>query len=398
MIRSNVVGDVDTFRLVMIAHSREGDMAGVASILKRMWNVDIADPDFTSKPVRQIYRSAPLYPDEELLATLAHIFGTNNQMAMALALVNHFSEGYGIPVSEAVWGELFQRAFVLASPRRGKAKYSGNAVGHIPLASLERIFDTMTSPPYNVRPTFQQLEMLFTTYRHRRLLSKMLETMNRGAEHLDAQRLVLQAAEMSLRLAEREQRLRGNSWADATVKQQRAEFERQLFVERYCSSKVQRWVYHVIHRTQDLTDTRSSGWAWRGLPLFLEAWRRRCPEVIQYSIPTGHVTMLLQRPLVDEPRLAEKREKKRRMAAVVATSMVETGSLRRLRRVDFLKLLSNRPQRLREQLISSYRRNRERDMPNRLKRQFAIGNGAPSSKAAGKGPGGPTQITRRVAG
>jgi hypothetical protein len=111
-VESEVPGNEETFCLMITAMGREGDLDSIANILKRVWQIDVEAllaADETSVPSARSYpEDSPFYPSNKLLFTLAHAYGTNNNIPLALQLVDYVSNQYSLPIPIEVWNELFQ--------------------------------------------------------------------------------------------------------------------------------------------------------------------------------------------------------------------------------------------------------------------------------------------------
>ena len=78
MIEKGIMADSRAFCLLMTALAKEGDLAGVKSILKQAWDVDADKPvDVDEDPRRPngLSRQSPLFPDDRVLWTIANILG-----------------------------------------------------------------------------------------------------------------------------------------------------------------------------------------------------------------------------------------------------------------------------------------------------------------------------------
>ena len=183
MVNRGIMADAKTFGLLMIGLSREGDMTGVNSVLKRVWDVavdSVVQQDQDPKKPASLARESPLYPTSDTLHTVAHIFGSNNELGTALRVVDYISRRYSITIGPRVWDELFEWAYVLSTPRYGVRKEDGASSGQLPLKSIERLWDTMVSPPYNVRPNMRMHNYYCVNLWHRQMLDEMLRIMRAG--------------------------------------------------------------------------------------------------------------------------------------------------------------------------------------------------------------------------
>ena len=181
MVKQGIVPDVDSFRHIMTAMGRLGDIRNVKSVLHKVWNVDvdtIYDPtDGSPVPSQPLSRTSPLYPTKDLLFTIAHIFGSNNDIPLALRIVDIFSRRYEIEISNEVWEQLFEWTYVLSTRRYGREKTPGNLQGQLPLKSVENLWTTMVSEPYNTTPTMPMWNYRIKSFFRRGNLEDMIQSM-----------------------------------------------------------------------------------------------------------------------------------------------------------------------------------------------------------------------------
>ncbi|EEH10001.1 conserved hypothetical protein [Histoplasma capsulatum G186AR] len=184
MVSSGQKPDEATYVNVMIASSREGHIVAVENVLKTVWNIDVEliltreDPA-NIPPVTQFNPTDPLHPTSRILYAVSHIFGSNNDLSTALRLVDFISTHYKIPIPDSVWLELIEWAYVLSVKRWGP-RAEENSVGKVPKETVKRLFDTMTSSPYNVKPTLPLYDMLISTSWSRCNLDDTLKYMREG--------------------------------------------------------------------------------------------------------------------------------------------------------------------------------------------------------------------------
>ncbi|KAL2357408.1 mitochondrial ATPase expression-domain-containing protein [Cryomyces antarcticus] len=198
MLSREIVADETTMRYVMLAMAREGDIDTVKTLLKRVWNIDAdavmknaSEPDL--KTIQKVPSHSPLYPNGRLLYDIAHMFGSNNDIPAALRLVDYVSRLYSIKISQAAWSQLHEWTFVLASSRTGQngdpTMRIGNATGQLPKASVLSLWQTFTSPPYNIRPTMPMYNQLIKNLWSRQSYARMLPYIDQGVQlHLASNR------------------------------------------------------------------------------------------------------------------------------------------------------------------------------------------------------------------
>ncbi|KAL9121032.1 MAG: hypothetical protein Q9187_002418, partial [Circinaria calcarea] len=184
MVKRGTTADATTFSMLIVAMGREGDMAGVRSILRKVWDIDVDaileldDDSFITN--NQPSRQSPSYPTQHLLFTLAHVFGSNNELPAALRIIDYISRKYSVEIDNETWAQLFEWTFVLSTPRYKGRKSDGAQLGQLPLASVENLWNTMTSEPYNVKPTMPMYNRRIRNLWKRQMLDPMLEAMRAG--------------------------------------------------------------------------------------------------------------------------------------------------------------------------------------------------------------------------
>lgn len=156
LVAQGLAGDEVTFTNLMTAMGRENDIAGAKSILKSVYNVDVdlllaIDEEELETPT--FYEEdSPLRPSSRLLFTVAHVFGSNNEIAIAFKLVDFISRNYNLEIPFDVWVQLYEWAFVLQLKRMGVQRRQGLDIGKIPPEVLDNLWDVMTDEPHNVEP------------------------------------------------------------------------------------------------------------------------------------------------------------------------------------------------------------------------------------------------------
>ena len=183
MIARSVRPDGKTYGLLMTAYSREGDLQAVKSILKSVWDVDVdaimkSEDDFMSPAA--VHADSPLHPTSDLLCTIAHIFGSNSELAVAMRIVDHISRKFSIAIDRETWRELLEWAFALSKSRSKQARDYGLHVGQLPPSSVERLWKIMTSPPYNIKPTIAMIDRIVRSFSRRHQADQMIHNMRAG--------------------------------------------------------------------------------------------------------------------------------------------------------------------------------------------------------------------------
>lgn len=159
MVHQGLVGDTKTFTLLMLAFSREGDLEGVNSILKKVWGIDgdvIMQMELDPVMTVHIPIDSPVYPTTDLLFAVAHVYGSNHDVPKAMRVVDYVSRRFELDIPTQVWAELLEWTFVLSSPRsRANQHFSDFGRGWLPKESVESLWDTLVQRPYNCEPTWR---------------------------------------------------------------------------------------------------------------------------------------------------------------------------------------------------------------------------------------------------
>lgn len=290
MVESGVPGNEETFCLMMVAMAREGDLSGISTVLRRVWDIDVEallkEDESKVPPPRSLPVDSPFYPSEQILFTLAHVYGINNTVPTALRLVDYVSRQYDIQIPGNVWNELLEWTFVLAadrSIRNTETNDEGFKIGKLPPASVSHLWNTMTSEPYNVKPTMEMYNRLITNLIHRSRFREAEQRMEEAyranlkyVRELSRQVLVYQSTAAHNPIAP--QRAQAVNLAHLRVRRNR------LYIRR--------WVRHWIRlgsKAAVWKDTSGTFTA-QHLPDFLERWKSFLPVRVKYWIAGGEVS------------------------------------------------------------------------------------------------------------
>ena len=294
MVGKGIVADEKTFCLLMTAMAREGDLVGPKSVLRKVWDVDVdsllSRDDSAVQSAGIPPTTSPVYPSKGLLFTIAHIFGTNNDIPTALRVVDHVSRKYSLEITREVWAQLLEWTFVLASRRYGDRKSDGAQLGQLPVQSVENLWNTMVSEPYNVQPTTPMYNRLIRNLWSRDMIDQMLSNMRMGLQVWLSKRGQLESYLWRLR-------------QDEAGKDNTAQFPRsteampkevrllQLYEARDFAM-IRRWVRLLFagRRWNYDGDTTRLTWELRGLPNAMGEWSRfKPPKGFAYGMYAGRL-------------------------------------------------------------------------------------------------------------
>ncbi|CZR65020.1 uncharacterized protein PAC_14920 [Phialocephala subalpina] len=291
MVKFGVTGNEETFCLLIIALSREADLDGIAAILRRVWNIDvdsIMTKEESSIPPPTAYsQRSPFFPSNYLLYSIAHAYGSNNDISTALRLLDYVSRHYSITIPLNVWNEILQWTALLAvkkMPVRKKGeevKETGRETGQLPAEAVSNLWQTMTSEPYNVKPTIQMYNRLMTNLAHRQRFGEMQRRMEDARTVLKKEVRILGRKEAAF-VATQE---RGK---DSLVEARARDLIYARFRVWRNRQYVKRWLRMLITRgSKNLSyDDR---WSQQNFPNIVRDWVVFLPNPVKYKTSSGHV-------------------------------------------------------------------------------------------------------------
>ena len=285
MVHAGVPGDEETFCLMIMGFAREGDTNNVGLTLRRVWGVDVGAllaPDQSDvQPVKHYAPSSPFHPSAKLLHTISHAYSINNDLPTALRVVDYVSRQYKLNIPTPVWSELLEWAFILSKRRYGgRVERDGTSIGQLPQTAVSNIWNTMTSPPYNIKPTMQMYDKFIISLIRRQCFGEaktvMLEARRQHIQHVRdlSRHHVLMKTTLTGGHPVSESRMRDLQFLRMRVLRNRA--------------YIKRWVRLLITRAS-LSLKYNSNWSAHDLPELLKEWNLFVPRRVDYPIATGQV-------------------------------------------------------------------------------------------------------------
>ncbi|MCJ1482599.1 hypothetical protein MMC06_002765 [Schaereria dolodes] len=301
MVKKGVTANVDTYIMLIIAMGRDGDLAGVKSILERVWDIQvdaILEQDDRPNAGHKMSPASPTYPNDELLFAIAHIFGTNNDIPDALRLIDFVSRKYSIKISMKTWAQLLEWTFVLSSRRYKSRKHDGAQLGQLPLQSVESLWNTMISEPYNIKPTIPMYNRYVRTSWKRQMLNSMLDKMRAGVQlHLrfkERQKIATNSREKSAISTREKIAITAGAHSATGAQSEYARRKREIEYLEQCRDFfiISRWFRLLLAGRKWAV---GSSWERSGVPnAIAEFWIYRPREGIEYSTSVGRVELSLQ--------------------------------------------------------------------------------------------------------
>lgn len=298
MLKDGAIADEESFRNVIIATAREGDMATVKAILRRIWDVDVdslqaSKPAATVTTTKPLNENSPLAPNSKTLFALAYAFGINNDVPAGLRVVGDMAQRYNLSIDLNVWEQLFEWTFVLASmsTRTGvKAQTDGSRTGQLPRSTALTLWESMTGAPYFVQPTMGMYNHLIKNLQDRAWPREIYAKMLEGRELSLANQA---AARRALRVLERA--VKGDNSTGKSLETLRRKWEHADLVRKRDIVYCKRWLRLFLStlRQFNRSDT-SQDWALRETPRILWEWRAWAPTVVKYDVTGGVVELQIR--------------------------------------------------------------------------------------------------------
>ena len=126
-------------------------------------HITIVDPEKNIHIVPRTRQTRMRFrPTILLMETVAQAYGLNGEIAIAVEVVDYISRTFEIPVPLKVWQSLLEWTHVSSTAPFSTAwkKVNMDTTKVPPPGAIEILWSTMTAPPYNVRPGFDQYIVL----------------------------------------------------------------------------------------------------------------------------------------------------------------------------------------------------------------------------------------------
>ncbi|KAF7186540.1 hypothetical protein HII31_12098 [Pseudocercospora fuligena] len=300
MLANGILADEESFRILITACAREGDVDTVKSILRKVWRIDV-DGIMEGKNEEEMIprrygESSSLRPSPHLLFALAHCFGINNDIPTALRVVDFVARHYNLPITMETWSQLFELTFTLSLKRAEvtEGPYKGEDIGSLPTNSPEKLWQTMTGAPYLVQPTLGMYNSLIKSRSRHRIIEGVVEKMREAFELVHEQREQARQAQKHLnQLVAKE--ASGQDLYHESVEHARQEWESLEIIRRRNVFWARRWIrlllatYQYGYRSDHHFDRSAEL-----LPALLWDYRYWSPRVVSYETPTGVVEFELR--------------------------------------------------------------------------------------------------------
>lgn len=147
----------------MVGFARSDNRQGILNhILRDSYGVEVDDENQTITGGLDLPADSPIYPTESLQNAIVEAFCVMGDVSLAMQLVDFISRRYSIPISPKVWSNLLSWTFVCASKSNkvyNRIWTSPNAsAGPVRVSDVLHVWKLMTSPPYNIKPSFEDMD------------------------------------------------------------------------------------------------------------------------------------------------------------------------------------------------------------------------------------------------
>lgn len=304
MIGEGTMADTTAFCHLMTALAREGDLDGVKSILRKIWDVD-ADATSEADNERQnktlIPKDSSVYPNQALLFVIAHVFGSNNDVPTAVRLVDQFSRQFKVSIPYIAWSELLEWAFVLSTRRYNINDVRGVELGRLPLDSVHSLWDVMTSKPYCIQPGIEMYDLMIRSMWRRLRIDFMLQFVTKGVKiaqkHFQQHRNLVRMKDYLER-----KRPYGADAKDLAYYKRHIEVAHRRRFQSFVT--VHKWFRLLLSKRRWIKDRYDylTIWERQGIPNVIKAlWQYRAARGVRYSASTGfiHLKKTWEAPKLD---------------------------------------------------------------------------------------------------
>lgn len=280
----------ETMCHMMTIFAREGDMDGVKQIFEATWGVNIYK--FLALGEEGIGRDfdhdSPVRPTVRLLETIAHVFGTNQDIPLALRLMDFISRRYNLDIPLAAWEELIERTYTLSTYKKADRSHSTSEEHPrkpLPQTSVYSLWKTMTAPPYNVQPNMPMYDKVIRSLIAKQRFGKAEELMEEGRvvhkSNVKSHRKALKSSAFQIANP-------GRTTPEKRILADHATWLSNMEMHR-SRQFVRGWVKKLIWEAdRNEWQKYENGEYMAGV---VERWKLFLPKTVEYEVPTGRVKL-----------------------------------------------------------------------------------------------------------
>ncbi|KAI0551066.1 mitochondrial ATPase expression-domain-containing protein [Xylaria curta] len=268
---------------LMIALGRAGSLRFIGTeILQKYFGIRTPHPFPVGAKGAWVHPR--ITPTVRLMRAVVETYGSNAEIGVAVQLVEHLSNTYNIPVPADVWQDLLEWTYIMSTPSASTAWETAGLLFKIPSSqAVEKIWNAMTSPPYNLTPTFKNYDLLIRNLISRRSdddLTPILSHMRKAVALYDEQCRHYETA-----VFEYTQHLRDGTTSSTVY----VDFQRARFKKQRMWYDISTWCRMLLKRIPSSKDNPLPHPLVHG---FIQEFRPFLKNPVQYEIPTGHVSLV----------------------------------------------------------------------------------------------------------
>lgn len=299
MVESGLAPNTASYCAVLTALSRDGDITAVKAILQRVWGIEVRSRGSKTSntadlaPPQPVSRTSPMYPDSRLLVTIAEIFGTHNEVATALGLVDAMARQYGIAVKDNTWYRLLMWTWLQARKPKPKAT-TGPTRRRLRQHTVSQLYNTMLSTKAS-SATIEKFHLLFRNrvgaLRGEGGVRPLAEGRQLYVNSIEAYRRIRQKYQDALLRHPGHGQLRTRTQLGVQLQLARLRKQRD---QQY----LQRWVRIVLKQyissnwiLRPEFQGEIDNWRLRRIPGFLLRWSSFAPSRVRYMVDGGLVSL-----------------------------------------------------------------------------------------------------------
>jgi hypothetical protein len=298
--------DVELLCVSIEGFSRSGDREAILEhILQGYYGIAINEGSQSVTGGFDIPRDSPLYPTSRLQFAISEAFGAMGDISLGMQLIDFISQRYDVPISPETWSNLLNWTYVSSSKElHAMRKAAGLAPDGITSSDVLHVWDVMTSPPYSIEPSFEDLDVYMKALLFTRNLNKALDAIRNTAlpYHQSITREFEEALQDEVLLNDTvqentEDRLStftSSTLSTARRRRQQAEIHKDLVSNRIAS-----WFDRILRQASTSRLHRRSSFASVTIPNLVRDHPDFFPQGVRYRTATGEVRI---RGVDDSPR------------------------------------------------------------------------------------------------
>lgn len=286
----------ETFTNLMLGLAKAGDVTGVDSILKSVWNIDIKaldkyDEEELESPT--FYTDDhPLRPSHRLLYAIVHAYGSNGDSQRATSILDYASRNYAIDIPLRVWEQLFTWTYANSIRKSARRREQGQAHGSISCKDVELLFEKVIDEPYNISPSPHMLDLLARSFREQRRLDQCLDTIRTIRDQsLPMIELLRQMIHTAQAIQRHPSIVNSNGMPTKDLFAFRHDFQFAFLQALAQLGMLRRQIYRVLTERDWPGSRKAKEWPHCHLPHVVEEFYEHLPLYYSYQTDTGRVRM-----------------------------------------------------------------------------------------------------------